>query len=392
MADSTKLRRAAPSSAFLGAARGRLPRWATVSGAGLLGALSSALGVGTLQGAQASEAPPAEAPAPAAASPQPGAGAGCKLAGVTEPPKNLTVYDRPSGGRAVARLTGGALRLLASDFPAQPGGALSAVSVDPDGFHVTGYADTSKLQLFARHRLPVVPDHVWIASRQPLAQLAARAGELHVQAQVMSAVQQTFTVWAPCSALSLEPATAGAADVPPSAAEGDRRLYVTRPEAIQLFPEPGTTSGAPLLTITRSGWSDGLVLRGDREKNGLLHVIYDAELFIDAWVRKTDVKSVPKGELVDQLLPARKLKSSSIKLSGEPVVYRAKSRLDLRLGAQRDASAVGAIEGGTEFYVIDRVTEWARVLPKSLVLTAPDGDPFWVLAADLDSHAQKAGG
>ncbi len=383
MADSTKRSRAARSASFPGTSAATARR-----GAWLALAVSIGLGAFSTERAAAEEPP---AGGMSAASQKPGSGPGCKLAGLTEAPKNLVVFDRASGGRPIARLTGGGVRMIVSDLPAQPGTALSAVSVDPDGFRIDGYADTSKLQTFAQKRLEVVPGHVWVTSAQPLTQLASRAGEIQVQAQVMTSIQQTFTTWAPCSALALEPPAPSTEPSDLDEHPSDSRLYITRPESLDLFPEPGKTNGAPVVTITRSGWSDGIVLRGDRQKNGLVHVVYDAELFIDAWAKKTDLKSVPKGELVDQLAPPRKVKTSQIKLSSTPVVLKAKTKLDLRLAAQKDAMPVGSVQPGTELYLVDRVAEWGRVLPKSLVLTAPEGEPYWVLAADLDSSTEKAG-
>jgi hypothetical protein len=297
------------------------------------------------------------------------------------------VYDAPSGGRPIARLTGGAVRLVVSDFPANPATGRSALLVDPDGFRISGYADVARLPLYAGKPLEVIAGHLWIGTSQPLTALAARAGQVQLQAKVMGSVQQTFSTWASCADLSLEASFHAATE--PSPEQPTLRGYVATPESIELFAAPGDT--ASLVALTRSSWTDGIVFHGAETKKGFVHVRYHAEIIVDAWARARDLKAVPQGELVDQLAPPaqRTLKTSNIKLTTEPSIFRTTRALPLRLAAQKEAPTVGAVQPGTELYLIDRVAEWARVLPKTLLLTAPEGEPYWVLAADLDAATKS---
>ncbi len=351
---------------------------------GLCGPLSAALGLTAAETALADVPLPAQVPsstsAPAA---PPGSGAACQLVGRAEPPRNLVVYDAPSGGRPIARLTGGALRLVVSDLPANPAAGRSALVVDPDGFRISGYADVARLPLYPKKPLEVLAGHLWIGTTQALTAIAARTGQLEIQAQIRSSVQQTFSAWASCTDLSLE--ASFQAPTQPSTEEPSPRFYVATPESLELFAAPGDST--PLTSLTRSGWSDGIVFHSTETKKGFVHVRYDAEIVVDAWARARDLKAVPKGELVDQLAPLaqRTLKTSNLKLTTQPAILLATRALPVRLSAQKEAPAVGAVQPGTELYLIDRVGEWARVLPKSLLLTAPEGEPYWALAADLDA-------
>ncbi len=357
---------------------------------GLSGLLGAALGLTPAETALAeSKAPspaqvPSSAPTPVA---PPGSGAACQLVGRAEPPRNLVVYDAPSGGRPIARLTGGAVRLVVSDVPANPAASRSALVVDPDGFRISGYADGARLPLYAKKPLEVIAGHLWIGTSQPLTALAARTGQLEIQAQVRSSVQQTFSAWASCADLSLEASFQPPAQ--PSPEQPSPRGYVATPESIELFAAPGDT--ASLTALTRSSWSDGIVFHSTETRKGYVHVRYDAEIVVDAWARVRDLKAIPKGELVDQLAPLaqRTLKTSNLKLTTQPAILLATRALPLRLSAQKEALTVGAVQPGTELYLIDRVAEWARVLPKSLLLTAPEGEPYWALAAELDAATKS---
>ncbi len=330
-------------------------------------------------------AEPPTAPPPSAGT---GSGAACKLSGLAEPPRNLVVYDAPSGGRPIARLTGGAVRLVVSNLPTNPTAERASLVVDPEGFRITGYADIARLPLYASKPVEVFASHLWLGPSQPLTALAASTGRVQVRAAVTSSIQQTFTTWASCADLSLDALPPVRSASPPGVPAP--RGYVAKPETIDLFAAPG--DGAPFGALTRSGWSDGIVFHSSEAKKGFVRVHYDADIVVDAWARAQDLKVVPPGELVDQLAPPaqRTLRSSQLKLTTEPAILRTKSELPVRLGAQKTAPVVGAVQPDTELYLIDRVAEWARVLPKSLLLTAPEGEPYWALAADLDAATQGA--
>jgi hypothetical protein len=57
---------------------------------------------------------------------------------------------------------------------------------------------------------------------------------------------------------------------------------------------------------------------------------------------------------------------------------------DILIRAQRDDKdrAIGVLEKGAEFYLMQVVSGWANVLPKDLNLSPPGGGGFWIKAED----------
>ena len=109
-----------------------------------------------------------------------------------------------------------------------------------------------------------------------------------------------------------------------------------------------------------------------------------SSIFIDAWVRLRDVKALPRGELMDQVVPPDTVQNPpQLALKEYLRVMSAPKNTTLYWGRGEATPVIGALEKDAEIYVMETVVGWASVLPKGLHVL-PHGDrAFWVKAQDL---------
>jgi hypothetical protein len=106
---------------------------------------------------------------------------------------------------------------------------------------------------------------------------------------------------------------------------------------------------------------------------------------IDAWAKAAELKSFPKGEMLDALASTSMVSISPAKLKVDGATKEVKVTKDvpLRLNANDAAKPIGVLEEGAEVIVVDTFGGWSRIFPKNLELIPPDTKDFWAKADDL---------
>jgi hypothetical protein len=338
--------------------------------------IGAALALGTLVGGIAL------APERAAAEdvPQTAPGGHCVVQGTARIAANVLIYDKAQGGEPFARFTGGETPLVSSEFPARAGsGRLRVQTGTGSGsFRIDGYTDATKLPVYTKLLVPVVPRHVWIGRNQPVVVVSASGGQLKVKKVVARPMSQSFSGSAACDSFTLERRTPTGWNVP-----GDARGYVVKKESIDLY-DRGQAEARVVVTLHRATDSEGILLWSNERAGGWVHVEYHGEVVINAWARARDLQALPPGERMDELAaPATKKGAPRLALQTTPRVVTTTREVPIRVKAGESNPVIGRIEINTETYVLDVVAGWASVLPKSLTIAPHVDYQFWVKSSDL---------
>jgi hypothetical protein len=297
------------------------------------------------------------------------------LRGIAEPRVNANIEDNQ--GRIIARFSGAATALLASDFPADSRGRVRIeTGTGAGGFRIRGQLSVADLPLYTTSNVPVVQNHLWIAATRSVAFLASAPGRLKIEKRLSQPLAQSFVAWAPCSAVSL-------AASPPAvfSAEGDARAYLLKNPTLELFDQPG---GTPISTLTRARDVDSVLFFSSERRAEFVSLSYHGEVLIEAWARARDLTALAQGETSDQLAQRGATRSAPrLAVQGEPRVVKPARDVPLRAAAKESEATIGVVEPGAETFVLDIVAGWASVMPKAMnVLPGPEGQ-FWVKASDL---------
>lgn len=305
----------------------------------------------------------------------PSSAATCVLRGVAEPRVNAQIED--SQGRVIARFSGAPTALRASDFPSDAQGRVHVeTGTGAGGFRVRGRLAIADLPLYTTGNLAVVPNHIWIGARRSVTFVASAPGRLRLEKRVSQPFSQTFSAWAPCSAVSLA-ATPASGWSPP----GDARAYLLKKSALELFDKP---QGSMISSLTRAGDVESVLFFATERRGDFVNLSYHGEVVIDAWARAKDLTALEPGETSDQLTPRGATQGAPrLAVQGEPRVVKPARDVPLRASAKESEATIGVVEPGAETFVLDVVAGWASVMPKAMnVLPGPDGQ-FWVKASDL---------
>lgn len=343
--------------------------------AALLGAL---FGAGTapfssIEGeARADEARPA---APAAATGI--TGPGCLLSGTEPVGKGLQIFDASSGGRVIGSFSGTFVSLRLSDFPADPasGRARISTSIGSGSVRLDGWVATTTIPVYTARDLPVMGGHVWISTARKVKLVQAAAGSLTGEITILGTSGQTARASASCDAFTLQRGTPSAMEVP-----GNGRGYLMKTTSLDLFDD---ANGSAVFALKMSEGS-GQLFWSTESRAGFVRVRSRSDLTIDAWARQRDLEALKKGEMMDQFVPpTTAVSGAQLALDPPPRVVKATKEIPIRLKRDAKDAPVGAIEIGAEVYVIETITGWSNVLPKSLALTPPDDGGFWIPSSEV---------
>lgn len=340
-------------------------------GLALAGAASAAVAGGPRQAAQTAPSSSAAPPAPVGS---------CSVQGLATPARGLTVYDAVLGGQPVAVLTGVQLPLTLSEVPSKAEGGRAVVSTGQGRGHfkLRGWVDAQQVPVFANRLLESVVGHVWIGEQQELRLLGGTGSQLRVERQVAGPLKQVVTASAGCESFSLTAGTPKERPIPSKA-----RGWKVQPESLEIYDEPGR-DGSVVAVLVKVYEDADVLLWGDAQKAGFVHVMYYADIVVEGWAKQSQLRPLPRGELMDQAQPPRLVPlPPKLSFSSEPRPSEAPRELPLRIQASADAQPVGVVEAGTPLLVLDLVASWASVLPKDLSMMPPPGQQFWVPADAL---------
>ena len=236
-----------------------------------------------------------------------GAGRACILRGTTEVPKDLAIFATNAGNKEIARFSGVELKLKVTDFPRDKDGRVWVETGDGKGnVRVDGWVDADQIPIYTKRMIPVVPGHIWIGEKRDVRFDGSRPGKLRIKKIMKNPVAQTFRGWAGCSSFTL---TQG---VPPGPeVDGEARGYRMRKDSIVLYDDYGRDK-EEIATLYKSVSGNEVVFWSTKSRGSYVQVAYQGEILIEAWAKRYDMKSLPKGELMDQQSPPRKLLRRSV--------------------------------------------------------------------------------
>jgi hypothetical protein len=315
--------------------------------------------------------------------PNPGSGTSCVIQGNSLPPKDQAVYSAATGGVRIASFSGAFAPLKATNFPADSGNGRVQINT-AGGFRIEGFTDARAIPVWAARDIPVVADHLWISGGRSLRVLGAQPGKLRVELPARGSLAQAVTATVGCDALSF-------GKVPPPLFEvpGNARGYVAKRGEVDLH---GSASGDLAYTLHASGDGSGLLLWSTETRGAYVRVVSRFELFVDAWVKRADLKPLPRGEMMDQLVPPEVVQNPpQLALSSFVSVVQASRPVAIHFGRGDATPTIGELETGAEVYVIDLILGWASVVPKSLHIMPPEEKGFWVKASELGIAVPDAG-
>ncbi|MEP7122444.1 MAG: hypothetical protein ABJE95_16100 [Byssovorax sp.] len=342
--------------------------------AAMLGAL---FGAGTAPfSSMEARADDARPPPPAAA--QSGVtGPGCWLGGTEPVGKGLQIFDAASGGRVIGSFSGTFVALRLSDFPADPatGRARVTTSLGSGSVRLDGWVAPATIPVYTARDLPVMGGHVWISTAQKVKLVQAATGSLTGEITILGTSGQTARASGSCDAFTLQRGTPSAMEVP-----GNGRGYLMKTASLDLFDD---ANGSAVFALKMSEGS-GQLFWSTESRAGFVHVKSRSDLTLDAWARQGDLEPLKKGEMMDQFVPpTTSISGAQLALDPPPRVVKATREIPIRIKRDAKDQPVGAIEIGAEVYVLETITGWSNILPKSLALTPPDDGGFWIPSSEV---------
>lgn len=319
-------------------------------------------------------------PAPAAVSAATASPA-CVLAGTEPVPKGLQIFDAPSGGRVIGSFSGAFASLRLSELPADPAAGRARVSTSlgsgsgSGSVRLDGWVAPATIPVYTARDLSVMGGHVWISTAQKIKLVRAAAGSLTGEVTLLGTDGQTAKASGPCDAFTLQRGTPTAMEVP-----GNGRGYLMKTTSLELFDAP---NGNAVFSLQMNEGSAQLFWSIE-SRAGFVHVKARSDLTLDAWARFRDLEPLKKGEMMDQFVPpTTTIQGAQLALDPPPRVVRATKEIPIRLRRDAKDAPVGAVEVGAEIYVLQTMTGWSGILPKSLALTAPDDGGFWIPSSEV---------
>jgi len=301
---------------------------------------------------------------------------GCLLKGTSPPPKNMQLFDAPSGGSAFAKLTGGFVPMTLSDIPfdLSSGRARLRTSTGTGAMRLDGYVSISDLPVFTTRDISVYGGSIWISSAQKVQIVRAQSDSLTVELTLAGTMSQTVRATAPCDAFALERGKPTLFEVP-----GNGRGYMMKKSTIELFDKP---NGDVVLTLNMIEGA-GQIFWSTESKAGFVHVTGRSDLTVDAWARFRDLDPLKKGEMVDQYIPpSTQVAGAQLQFDKPPPLVRASREIQIRSKRDDKAKPIGVVEQDAEIYIMETVAGWTNILPKHLGIVAPDDGGFWIPASE----------
>ncbi|HOT09256.1 MAG TPA: hypothetical protein PK710_05770 [Polyangiaceae bacterium] len=312
-----------------------------------------------------------------------GSGSSCVISGDAIVVKDTPIFSEAVGGNPVAKFSGAKAPLKATRCPSDSSTGRVLINTGA-GFRVEGFTDPRALKAFGIRDLPV-SGSLWISASAPLTIVGSAPGKVQVEHPAMAGLSRPIRAWAPCDAITFTQGSAPIYEVPKNA-----RGYVARQGALDIYASAG---GDVAHTLSISGEGNGLLLWGTTLRAGFVHVTMRSSIFIDGWVKTSEVRALPRGELMDQLAPPTQVQlPPALALKEYLSVMRAPKPLSLYYGRGEANPTMGMVEQDAEIYVLETVVGWATVLPKSLHVLPVSDRAFWVKATELGIGAKPDGG
>lgn len=300
----------------------------------------------------------------------------CTLTGTATPDLDLQMTD--AEGRPLARFGGVALPLSVTDLPESGDGKMRVSTGASGRLRVMGFVPVRAIPIYLKRDLPVVKGRITLLKGTAIEYLGRNGDQIRINVKTVNAIAETYSATVACEGLSLEPQK-----VTRWAPPGHARGYLMKQPVAPLFDKPGPDAKV-VASIHLAKEAHGILFYGDRREGDFIHVQYRRDVGIDGWMGVKDLEILPRGELVDQSVS--KVKPSTdkkLKLKMEGQLYRAQDEIALYGKADPKLPPIGSVTKDTEFYVLDVVVGWARILPKQLDVVPLGERHFWVRAKEI---------
>lgn len=299
----------------------------------------------------------------------------CRIRGVAEPDVNTDIFD--DQGQPIARLTGSVTPIEVLKLPDMPSARARIVTsiAEVRGIRIEGLASVRSLGIRAKTRIDVVPDLVALSAGVRLDGVVQVNGEIFVEKRVVRDFAQTFAARATCEMLGF-----GDHSELPEALPAKARAYRLDNEQLPLFDSDSKTA-EPRMHLTRNADVAPVLFFAVKTKGSWVSLRYDGEISVTAWAHKQDLTALPPGELQDRLAPPVRQRSIPKLAIGQSTrLIRATQTVPLRQRASSQSVPIGQVDAEAEFYVIEVVSGWASVVPRSLAVVPAADRHFWVEA------------
>jgi hypothetical protein len=301
----------------------------------------------------------------------------CVVTGHTQVQPSSAVFDRGSGGAAIAELTGVATPITITHIPNPPNGRVRiSTSKGSGAFRIDGWTPIGTFRFFAQNDLPVVSGgHVWITKGQELSLTAARIDGFTVEHHVLGTADQKVRAAIGCSEVTLEIPSVEAPDVPSNA-----RFYEMTSSTLDLYDAPG---GNVVFTLQLEE-NTHKVFWSTESRAGFVHVVSRSDITIDAWARSRDVSWTRHAEVTDASAVAPKpWKERKLALENAPRAIAVTSDLPIHSRPENMPTPIGWVESGARIYAMEVRGDWTNVLPETLTVMPPEKNGFWVRTTGL---------
>jgi len=299
----------------------------------------------------------------------------CSLAGHAAFPMNTVIQS--AEGRSLARFSGGTATVSVSDLTLATSPRARLETGAPRGaFRLRGFVDATKLPLFTKEAVAISAGHLWIGDHRPVTIAGVSSDKLKIQRIAAPPLQQTFTAWTSCPALSLDAGTPVGWSPP-----GEARGFALRGGGLELFDAP---QGISVGVVHKAPESSVVLFFSTEQSGGFVHVERHGDIVVNAWAKASELSALPRGETMDQLATLPNARGPArLALASEPRVVRTTREVPLRASAKDTDAPIGVIGADTETYVLDLMAGWVSVLPKAMDVMPAEGGQFWAKKSDL---------
>ncbi|MCS6898951.1 MAG: hypothetical protein RMJ98_04410 [Myxococcales bacterium] len=299
----------------------------------------------------------------------------CTLKGSPLLGRGLQLYDASKDGKVIAEFIGTTvpLSLTIAEDPARVRSKVSTSTGKPT-LRLEGWITLDTIPIYAVKDVDAVGEQVKIAGGYPVKLVKGAQGKLTAELTIAGSEGQTLRGTGPCDAFSLEWARPTIYDPPQHA-----RPYLMKGQSLDLFDKP---NGENIYTLTMAEGASPLF--HSVETRGMFQrVVSRSDVVIDAWVKVGSLAPIKKGDRIESPPSAPAQKASARMVLESPAPAKSATK-DIPVRAQRDdkEKAIGVLEKGAEFFVIQVVSGWINVLPKELHISPPSGGGFWIKAED----------
>jgi len=307
----------------------------------------------------------------------------CQLSGAPLIPLDVPIYAKDSGDQKVARFTGMSSGLTVIELPDSSGRRARVITgTGHGGFAIDGWVKADALPIYASANLPVIAGHVWIQVGQRVEYEGRQNNQIRVQRVTTSPFSQTFVATAPCNSLSLVSVSAPPQDIPKFI-----RGYSLDHNELSISNEPKGESAFKLIRPNSTG---SVFLYGMEKKDDWIRIRHYGVIGLDAWVKLSDLRQLPKGERVDEYIPSPQTDTGRLRIVESGRIVTVSEKVQVRLRPLPDAPVVGEIEPATETQILDVAAGWASVLPKGLNVAPPGDQQFWVEARKVGIQSKNS--